>query len=159
MNLFKLMSATHAIGTVREKPAVFETDELPSFGWPRETRPQTPEPSAKRWLGIWQVLWPFSRTRPITARQVPNSGVPPAASGVEEPRVLRWPRRQREMSPAQRELAFETLKPIRNDLRDEDFEVTARRRTEATSKASRGLRHPLAASGRQALLSLENPVR
>jgi hypothetical protein len=63
------------------------------------------------------------------------------------------------MSPAQRELAFETLKPIRNDLRDEDFEVTARRRTEATSKASRGLRHPLAASGRQALLSLENPVR
>lgn len=154
MNLFKLMSATHAIGTVREKPAVYVTEGLPSFGWPREAGAQAPEGAATGWRKLWQVLWPFRRSA-STATPAP-SGAPSAVARTASP--VPWSSCRREAGLAQRELAFETLRPVRNDLRDEDFEVTARPLSAPTPKALVATRKPVPMSGRQALLSLENSV-
>ncbi len=127
MNLFKLMSATHAIATVREKPAVFVTAGVPSFGWSRETQPHSSDGRPRRWRGFWQILWPFCRARPAVADAMGTSTPASRPGAVPEQNQSRRLRLGRRIDPAQRELAFERLKPVRNDLRDEDYEVTMRR--------------------------------
>jgi hypothetical protein len=149
MNLLKLMSAANVIGTVREKPTVFVTEDLPSFGWPRASEGRSGSQPARFGRGFWQSLWPFQRERPSA----------PAAPVARESGGAGWLRLRRRTDPAQRELAFERLKPVRNDLRDEDYEVTTRRVVAAKGGGVMAGQHVAATSSRQELFAFENPAR
>lgn len=158
MNLSRLMSATRAIGTVREKPAVFVTEALPSFGWPKDETDAT-HAATKRRSTIWRVLWPFSRTQPKADDPPPRPPRNSPTSATGGSWLSGWQRRTRTTHPAQRGLVFETLKPVRNDLRDEDYEVTTRARTASTKRTAVAPQPLSGTTGRQALLSLELPAR
>lgn len=125
MNLLKLLSATHSIGTVREKPAAYVSEALPSFGWERAPGKGSGPQVARRARAFWRVLWPFGGKGDGVGAAVSVAAANPirgaaAGSGAGP----RWGRRRPGVDPVQRELAFESLKPVRNDLRDEDYEVT-----------------------------------
>ena len=162
MNLLKLLSATHAIGTIREKPTAFVTETLPSFGWERLAANSGGSQVKRGVQGLLRALWPFSRKPAglrveISTTSANHAGDVP--SGIRA--GPRWGRRQT-LDPVQRELAFEALKPIRNDLRDEDFEVTTvlgvTRGRVGRKPASQASQHP-AVLPEQPLLSLEQSTR
>jgi len=115
MKLLDMLASGHSLARAKEKPAPYRVVDglLPAFG--SQPAGGVPVRGWRRWasrLGLGRLAG-LAASTPLREDRADETGAPRSA----------WGRAVRRRDPVQRELRLESVRVVRNDLRDEDGEV------------------------------------